>query len=161
MFPTKLSLVYEITILSSARRSAWLPWLTKQIICHWFEAPQKGLRPLNKSVWRGESESAWSSDVRTLFGKLFWKKRSKWLLQNWTKQIWIFLVESFPMVVSELSWPFWFAGKLTFCWLILCAQSSCSKNGFVESNFLLGNSSSLRVTVTGHHSTFYIVFFSF
>ena len=29
------------------------------------------------SIWRYKSNSAWSSDVQTLFGKLFWKKRSK------------------------------------------------------------------------------------
>ena len=44
---TKLSLVQTSTILSTARRSAWLPELIKKSICHWTEAPQKGLRSRN------------------------------------------------------------------------------------------------------------------
>ena len=41
---TKLSLVYANTISSGSHGSAWLPELTKKIICHWSDAPQKGLR---------------------------------------------------------------------------------------------------------------------
>ena len=33
------------------------------------------------------------------------------MMQNWTRKILILLAESFPIVVSDLPQPFWFAGK--------------------------------------------------
>ena len=45
--------------------------------------------------------------------------------QKESKQIWIFLVKSFPTVVSKVSQPFWFVGKLIFRWLVLDVKSSC------------------------------------
>ena len=33
------------------------------------------------------------------------------ITENGTQKIWILLAESFPMVVSELSQPFWIIGK--------------------------------------------------
>ena len=40
------------------------------------KAPQKNLRPRNKSIRQGKSDSAWHIFVWAIFGKLFWKKRS-------------------------------------------------------------------------------------
>ena len=37
------------------------------------------------------------------------------ITEKWTQQIWILLSESFPTVVSKVSQPFWFIGKLMFC----------------------------------------------
>ena len=47
--------------------------------------------------------------------------------EKYTQHIWILLAESFLSVVSDLSWPFWFVGKLCFCRLVLDVQSSCSQ----------------------------------
>ena len=71
----KLLLVHMSTILSSVRKSAWLPQLTKKSICRRTEAPQKHLRPWHKhrSIRRGKSGFSWSSDVWTIFINLFWK----------------------------------------------------------------------------------------
>ena len=101
---TKLSLVRASTILSSARRPAGLPYITKKIIPGRTEAPQKGLRPLNKSIRGGKSDSFGYVFVRILFGKLFWKMRSKFDHIKITQKIWILLAESFSTVVSELSY---------------------------------------------------------
>ena len=53
----------------------------------------------------------------------FWKKKSTWILQKQSKQIWSFLAESFPMVASELSWPLLFFGNY-FVYVYTGAQSS-------------------------------------
>ena len=45
--------------------------------------------------------------------------------EKYTQQIWILLAESLSSVVSNLSQPFWFVGKLIFCRLMLDVQSSC------------------------------------
>ena len=59
--------------------------------------------------------------------KLFWKKRSKMNFTKKTKLIWILLAESFPTVVSELSYPLRFFRELFFCVRISYAQSSSLK----------------------------------
>ena len=48
------------------------------------------------------------------------------ITENGTRRIWILLAESFPTVVLELSWPFWFAGKLIFRVCLADRQSSCT-----------------------------------
>ena len=50
------------------------------------------------------------------------------ITEKYTKYIWILLAESFSSVVSDLSQPFWFVGKLLFCRLVLDVQSSCIVN---------------------------------
>ena len=45
--------------------------------------------------------------------------------EKYTQQIWILLAESFSSVVSDLSQPIWFVGKLIFCRLVLDIQTSC------------------------------------
>ena len=69
--------VHASTISSSSGISAWLPEMTKKIISVQTEAPQKGLRPWQTSIWRGKSKSTVPIFVSTLFGKFFWKKGSK------------------------------------------------------------------------------------
>ena len=59
MFRTKLRWYLRAsTILSSARRSAELPYITKKSIRQQTEAPQKDLRPRQTSIRRDESNSA-------------------------------------------------------------------------------------------------------
>ena len=49
------------------------------------------------------------------------------ITENGTHDIWIFLVESFPTVVSKVSQPFWFVGKLIFRVRPEDRQSSCMR----------------------------------
>ena len=58
MFHTKLLLERARVKLSSACKSALLPGTNKKSICQQTEAPQKGLRPRQTSIWRGKSKSA-------------------------------------------------------------------------------------------------------
>ena len=74
MAQNKLSLVCASAILSSARRSAVLPGLTKKSISLRTEALQKGPRPRQTSIRRGNSDSTWSSDVGHYFENCFEKK---------------------------------------------------------------------------------------
>ena len=48
------------------------------------------------------------------------------IAEKHTQQIWILLAESFLSVVSELSQPFWFVGKLIFRVRLADRQSSCT-----------------------------------
>ena len=47
--------------------------------------------------------------------------------QKWTGQNQILLAESFPTVVSKMSQPIWFAGKLICRVFLLGVQSSCMR----------------------------------
>ena len=71
------------------------------MICQQTGAPKKELRPRHKSIWRGESNSAWYVDFGRYLESYF-KKEVKMNHTKHTKQIWILFVKSFPYVVSDL-----------------------------------------------------------
>ena len=60
-----------------------------------------------------------------LYLKSYFEKRSTWITQNWNKQIWILLTESFLYIAFDLSYPSWFVEILIFRVRLLGVQSSC------------------------------------
>ena len=113
----------EHAIMESAHTSLTSLKSLKTIF-HQTKAPQKDLSRRHKSIRRAESESDWSVFVWALFWKLFRKRGETGSHKNRLVRS-RFFSSSFLYVVSDLSYFFWFAGKIIFCVRLLGDQFSC------------------------------------
>ena len=79
----------------------------------------------------------------------YFEKRGQKESHKNSSKIWTILFEIFPCVVSNLSQPFWFVGKLIFCVSLLGVQSSCTSSQCVDAPNIvnLGHISSQYVDV--------------
>ena len=110
MIRTKLLLVRASPILLSARKSDRLPYLHWKLIPVKIEAPQKGLRPRQASIWRDESKSAVYIFVGALF-TCFKMRGQKWITQNIQGRVGFSLPRAFQRWSENCSSPCGFFGN--------------------------------------------------
>ena len=106
------------------------------------EATQKDLRPLHRSIRRGESKSAVFIFVWTLFGKLFWKKKIKmYHTKNRHNRFRFFLSRTVCTYVRSLRFvvhgPYDLFRNWFFVWVYRGSKSSSCIPKAWESDFIL------------------------